>query len=30
LCVVNETTSAYGTGDGIALPATNPMKWQSR
>ena len=27
LCVVNETTSAYGTGDGIALPATKPMKW---
>ena len=26
LCVVNETTSAYGTGDGIALPATKPMK----
>ena len=27
LWVVNETTSAYGTGDGIALPATKPMKW---
>ncbi|CAB4661309.1 unannotated protein [freshwater metagenome] len=26
LCVVNETTSAYGTGEGIALPATSPMK----
>ena len=21
------TTSAYGTGDGIAPPATRPMKW---
>ena len=26
LWVVNVTTSAYGTGDGIALPATSPMK----
>ena len=26
LCVVKETTSAYGTGEGIALPATRPMK----
>ena len=26
LCVVNETTSAYGTGEGIAFPATKPMK----
>ena len=26
LCVVKETTSAYGTGEGIALPATKPMK----
>ena len=26
LCVVNVTTSAYGTGLGIALPATRPMK----
>ena len=27
LCVVKQTTSAYGTGRGIALPATSPMKW---
>jgi hypothetical protein len=26
LCVVKVTTSAYGTGEGIALPATSPMK----
>ena len=26
LCVVKQTTSAYGTGLGIALPATRPMK----
>ena len=26
LCVVKVTTSAYGTGLGIALPATSPMK----
>ena len=26
LCVVKVTTSAYGTGLGIALPATRPMK----
>ena len=26
LCVVNVTTSANGTGDGITLPATSPMK----
>ena len=26
LCVVNDTTSAYGTGEGIAPPATRPMK----
>ncbi len=26
LWVVKQTTSAYGTGDGIALPATSPMK----
>ncbi len=25
--MVNATTSAYGTGLGIALPATRPMKW---
>ena len=24
--MVKVTTSAYGTGDGIALPATSPMK----
>ena len=26
LCVVAVTTSAYGTGDGMAWPATRPMK----
>ena len=27
LWVVKVTTSAYGTGLGMALPATRPMKW---
>ena len=27
LCVVKDTTSAKGTGLGIAWPATSPMKW---
>ena len=27
LCVVKVTTSAHGTGLGMAFPATRPMKW---